>query len=125
MKRTRLSRFQRTPKGKSKTKEINKKLFSQTFPIVGEVPIAFYIPECASRELYKKKIEKYGGIVINTFEPYMFQIRIERNRVSNKNFYEGVIYSSKLIDRAIERGKMIKTLNTFKIGLIENGIPHK
>lgn len=55
----------------------------------------------------------------------MFQIKIERNKVSNKNFFAGVIYSSKLIDKSIERRKMIKTLTSFKIGISENGIPHK
>ncbi|CAI2367981.1 unnamed protein product [Moneuplotes crassus] len=125
MRRSKTSRITMTPKSKSTKKKKNQRIFYQTFPVVGEVPIAFYIPECKSREAYKKQIEDHGGIVINIFEPYMYQIKIERNKVKNKNFYAGIIYSSKLIDESIKAGRMMSSLDTFKIGMVKNGIPHK
>jgi hypothetical protein len=46
MKRTQSSRIQTTPDSKQKQKGvINKRIFSQNFPIVGDVPIAFFIPD--------------------------------------------------------------------------------
>jgi hypothetical protein len=82
--------------------------------------------QIAGPEIFtNKKIEEHGGIVVNTYEPYVYQIKIEGNKVPSKIFYSGVIYSSKLIDKSIEHGKMIKNASNFNIGTIENGIPHK
>lgn len=55
----------------------------------------------------------------------MYQIKIDKNRVSNKKFYSGAVFSSRLIDKSISRGKMIKTLTSFNVGLVEDGIPQK
>lgn len=79
-----------------------------------EVPIAFYIPECKSRDKYKQLIEDNGGIVINTLEPFMYQIKIEGEK--SKNVYPGDIYSHKLIEASIRNKGIHKNLNKYKLG---------
>jgi hypothetical protein len=124
--KTRLSkRTHRSPvKHKKEPVSDNKSLFTQSFPIIGEVPIAFFIPECESKAKVKKLIEEHGGILINAYEPYMYQIKIDKENKKSDKFYMGDIYSSKMIYKSIERGKMITSLSSFKLGFNEHGIPH-
>lgn len=85
MKRKRVIREETTPKSSNKRHDENSKyIFTQTFPVIGEVPIAFFIPESKSRDKLKKLIEDHGGIILNTFEPYMYQIKIEKETKKSK-----------------------------------------
>lgn len=121
-----MARREHTPKAKSpQDDESLSKVFTQSFPIVGEVPIAFYIPDSKSKPKLQKLIEDHGGIVINSFEPYMYQIKIERECKMSKHFYIGDIYTEKMIYQSIKRGKMVSDVSTFKLGINKHGMPHK
>lgn len=125
MKRRRMERNDFTPKAKPMEDcSPNKLIFTKTFPIIGEVPISFFIPESKSKAKLQKLIEEYGGIVINAYEPFTYQVKIEKECRLSKHFYEGDIYTSKLIHKSIERGKMISSLSSFKLGFNQHGIPH-
>lgn len=125
MKRKRVEKDPYTPKAKPMgDNSTNKLIFTQSFPIIGEVPISFFIPESKSKAKLQKLIEEHGGIVINAYEPFMYQIKIEKECRLSKHFYEGDIYSSKLIYKSIERGKMISSLSSFRLGFNQHGIPH-
>jgi protoheme ferro-lyase len=62
---------------------------------------------------------------MNSYEPYMFQIKVEKECKSFKDFYNGDIFSSNLIYKSIESGKMVKNLSSFKLGFNHHGIPHE
>ena len=40
------------------------KIFARNFPVLGWVPIGFYIPDCPGKYDLRRLIEKHGGIVI-------------------------------------------------------------
>lgn len=42
-------------------------------PVIGEVPLMFYVPECGEPyEITKKLIEEHGGIVVDQHECYTY-----------------------------------------------------
>ena len=88
----------------------NPNLKSRTFrwhmPVIGEVPMMFYIPNCGEAyEDIKKKIEEHGGVVIDRYECFAYQIRPTKVNLHISDFYEGPIYHSGWIDDAIKRMK--------------------
>jgi len=59
-------------------------------PVIGEVPLMFYIPECGEHYFnLKKLIEDHGGMVVEQHECYTFQIKPESAKLKMKDFYFG------------------------------------
>lgn len=86
------------------------KIFARKFPILGWVPIGFYIPDCPSKYELRKVIEKHGGIVVKKYEAFTFQIKPEKECNDSRKFFTGNIYSSKWIKACIKRkceGKLV------------------
>lgn len=71
-------------------------------PIIGEVPMMFYIPKCgqAYNEL-KDLIEEHGGMVVEKHECFTYQIKPEYAKLKMKDFYQGSIYICNWIREAI------------------------
>jgi hypothetical protein len=58
--------------------DINPSIFVRTYPILGKIPVGFYIPDCPSKYDLRKLIEKHGGIVIKKYEAFAYQIKPEK-----------------------------------------------
>ena len=57
--------------------EDNSKVFARKFPVIGYVPIGFYIPDCTSKYELRRQIERHGGIVIK-YEAFCYQIKPQK-----------------------------------------------
>jgi hypothetical protein len=113
-KRTRAACFT-TPETKSK--KDNHQIFVELLPIIGKVPMLFYTPQCKGADKLREEIEYYGGKVVDTYEAYVYQLKIPKaGRKSAKTFHKGHIYSSELIYDSIENGKLIEDIDDYLIG---------
>jgi len=85
---------------------LKSKTFRWYMPIIGEVPMMFYIPKCGEAyEDTKKKIEENGGIVVDRHECFVYQIKPNKVNLKFSDFYEGPVYHSFWIDDAIKLTK--------------------
>ncbi|CAI2365969.1 unnamed protein product [Moneuplotes crassus] len=95
------------------------RIFARKFPIIGWVPIGFYIPDCTSKYDLRRLIEKHGGIVVK-YEAFCYQIKPQKECNDLKKFYTGNIYSSKWIKACIKRGKFIEDNESYCLGFNRN-----
>lgn len=95
------------------------RIFARKFPILGWIPIGFYIPDCPSKYELRRLIEKHGGIVIK-YEAFTYQIKPEKECNDSRKFYTGNIYSSKWIKACIKRGRFIEDNDTYCLGFNRN-----
>jgi hypothetical protein len=113
-KRTRASCFT-TPETKSKNDKQH--IFVKSLPIIGKVPMLFYTPQCKGADKLREEIEYCGGKVVDTYEAYVYQLKIPKSgRKSVKTFHRGQIYSSEWIHDSIENGKLIEDIDDYLIG---------
>ena len=52
----------------------HEELFTETQPLIGKVPLVFYIPECSEFTNLKTMIEHYGGVTTSIHECFTYQI---------------------------------------------------
>jgi hypothetical protein len=95
------------------------KIFARKFPILGWVPIGFYIPDCSSKYDLRKQIEKRGGMVTK-YEAFGYQLKPEKECNDSRKFYTGNIYSWKWIKTWIKRGRFIEDNENFCLGFNSN-----
>lgn len=113
-KRTRAAGYT-TPE--TKTKKDNHQIFVRSLPIIGEVPMLFYTPPCKQADQLREDIEYYGGKVVDTYEAYVYQIKIPKGgRKTSKTFHRGYVYSSEWIYDSIENGKLIEEIDDYLVG---------
>lgn len=43
-------------------------IFMEDLPVIGAVPIMFFLPECKMKQTYSDIIERYGGLVVEFIE---------------------------------------------------------
>lgn len=96
-------------------------ILTQKFPVVGRVPISFYIPESKRKEQCKLIIEAHGGVVLDTFEPYMYQLRLENESKGPKHYFSGNIYHFRMVTEAIKLGYMMPNVESFLAGFNKKG----
>ena len=66
----------------------------------------FYIPECGEQfDKLKAVIEDHGGMVVDQHECFTYQIRPDAAKLKMKDFYQGKIYQSTWITKAIEKNR--------------------
>lgn len=53
------------------------RIFARKFPIIGWVPIGFYIPDSKSKYDLRRLIEKHGGMVVK-YEAFCYQIKPQK-----------------------------------------------
>ena len=57
-------------------------------PIIGEVPMMFYIPKCGEAyDELKDLIEEHGGMVVDKHECFTYQIKPEQAKLKMNDFY--------------------------------------
>ena len=96
------------------------RIFSKNFPVLGWVPIGFFIPDCPSKYELRKLIEKHGGIVIKKYEAFTYQIKPEKECNDSRKFFTGNIYSSKWIKSCIKRMYFIENNDAYWLGFNRN-----
>jgi hypothetical protein len=105
-----------TPDKKCK-KQKDTKIFVQALPILGEVPMLFYIPSCKESDNLKLQIEKYGGKVVDQYEAYVYQIKSkQQKRKGPKTFHRGYVYDEKWIRDSIKKGYLIDDIDEYFCG---------
>jgi hypothetical protein len=113
-KKTRASCFTTS---ETKSKDDNQHIFVKSLPIIGKVPMLFYTPQCKGANKLREEIEYRGGKVVDTYEAYVYQLKIPKaGRKSAKTFHKGQIYSSEWIYDSIESGKLIEDIDDYLIG---------
>jgi hypothetical protein len=93
-------------------------IFVRTLPIIGVVPMLFYLPPGRDTGKLQKDIEKYGGKVVDTYEAYVYQLKIPKmKRKGAKTFFRGCVYSSEWIYDSIKEGKLIEEIDEYLEGM--------
>lgn len=83
-----------------------------TIPIIGEVPMVFYIPDTAEcGELDEKRklkilIEKNGGLLSEFHECFTYQIEPITDTLTPKHYFGGDIYSARWIIDSVKEGHL-------------------
>lgn len=100
-----------TPETRSK-KNQHKNIFKMFINGIGEVPMMFYIPDEKAREKLRPQIEGDGGIIVEHYEAYVYQIKPTRGLRSgaiknSQQFYKGYVYNSQWIVDCIKRNKLM------------------
>jgi hypothetical protein len=79
---------------------------------IGDIPMMFYIPDQRARDKITEKIEQHGGIVVDHYDAYVYQIKPTRGlrsgSMSNvEQFYVGYVYNSQWLTDSIKKKKLI------------------
>lgn len=74
-------------------------LFTETIPVIGKVPILFYVPDCTpSANRVRQMIELHGGVIIYIPECCCYQIYPECTdstaEVCLEDYGKGLVFSS-------------------------------
>lgn len=81
------------------------------YPVIGIIPMMFFLPDSKEAKPIKKLIEQHGGVVIEYYEVFTHQIK-PSDGVSNFNqFYKGMIYSDVWLTDCIHAGKVLSRDN--------------
>lgn len=95
----------------TRSKKNNSTLLTMHMSCVGEVPMLFYIPDAKARENLQDVIEAHGGMVVDKYEAYVYQIKptkgLKGAPSAHKNqFHVGFVYQSKWITDSITNGRL-------------------
>jgi hypothetical protein len=87
-------------------------LFTEQIPIVGRVPILFYVPDVTpSARSIRRLIEAHGGIVIYIPECCCYQVFPESEdfteKVGLEDYSKGLIYSSNWLTESIASERLL------------------
>ena len=72
-------------------------IFVEELPIIGKVPLVFYLPPSQEKSDMKNIIEKYGGQVQDIHECFSYQICPLSVSLPKSNYFFGDVYSSSWI----------------------------
>ncbi|CDW87241.1 UNKNOWN [Stylonychia lemnae] len=93
-------------------------LFTENLPVIGRVPILFYIPKCKGAGKLKSLVHQYGGIAIPQIECCAFQISPDTKEDLKSQFGKGFVFSYKWIIESIASQRVLRPEN-YKIYQIE------
>ena len=83
-----------------------------SIPIIGEVPMVFFIPETGEsaefdeRRKLRNLIEKNGGLLSEFHECFTYQIEPITDALQPKHYFGGDIYSGRWIIDSVKEGKL-------------------
>ena len=95
-------------------------IFVERQPVLGLVPMSFYLPESVERADTKAIIEKYGGKVEDEHECFSYQICPCSVEIPKQNYHYGDVYSVKWIVDSIMDKELKDPLNYLKFVNNEN-----
>jgi hypothetical protein len=81
-------------------------LFTETIPVIGKVPILFYVPECTpATAKVRRLIENHGGVIIYIPECCCYQIYPEcpdtKSESCLEDYGKGLVFSSNWITESV------------------------
>ena len=82
-------------------------IFVENLPIIQEVPILFYIPQCEQHADLKALIERYGGVVTEMHECFTYQILPLGAAHQGGKFFAGEVFSAKWLLDSVQRGQLL------------------
>ena len=89
-------------------------LFVEEIPIIGEVPMVFYIPDPLNpskndeRNKLRTLIEKNGGILSEFHECFTTQLELLSDTLTPKHFFQGDVYQAKWVTDCVKEGKLLE-----------------
>ena len=85
-------------------------IFTMNISEIGNVPMLFFIPNLKPNDKLREQIESNGGMVVNMYESYVYQIStIKTVRSTTSTYYKGYIYHSKWITDSIDKGRLLES----------------
>lgn len=102
----------------------SKKLFVRTLPVLGKVPMMFYVPTGKKSKAIpeetqrvREAIESNGGKVVDSYEAYVYQICTSSAlKHTSRAFYRGYVYKDDWIYDCIDEHKLIKDMDDYLCG---------
>lgn len=82
-------------------------IFVEELPIIGKVPLVFYLPPSPEKSDMKNIIEKYGGQVQDIHECFSYQICPLSVSLPKSNYFYGDVYSSSWILDSIYKKELL------------------
>lgn len=102
----------------TKSKKTKQPIFVTNVPWVGELPMLFYIPNLKSNDKLRDLIESNGGMIVDMYEAFVYQISATKTiKSSTKSYYRGYIYHSKWITDSVEKRRLQKNNQKYLIKL--------
>jgi len=94
-------------------------LFTETIPVIGKVPILFYVPDCTpSASKVRRIIEAHGGVIIYIPECCCYQIYPEcadtNSEIGLEDYSKGLVFSSNWITESIASAKLLSCASYLK-----------
>ena len=83
-------------------------LFTESLPIIGTVPLVFFIPVCPELPNLNIMIERYGGAVSHIHECFSFQIAPQSTEGNGLDYFEGSVFSAKWLIDSVKAGKLLE-----------------
>ena len=83
-------------------------LFVETLPIIGQVPMVFFIPKNDKEYAdLKIMIERYGGMVTDIHECFTYQILPIGMQRDGSKFFAGDVFSAKWLIDSVKQCKLL------------------
>lgn len=81
-------------------------IFVEDLPVIGKVPLVFYLPPSVERADTKALIEKYGGQVQDIHECFTYQICPLSVELPKNNYFYGDVFTANWIVDSIRLQKL-------------------
>ena len=98
-----------------------KEIFVEEFPVIGKVPMHFYLPHSCERSDLKALIERHGGAVTEIHECFTYQIAPLEADVPIVNYFHGDVFMAHWIVDSITEGRLLAPEDYFAFSNNEKG----
>jgi hypothetical protein len=69
-------------------------IFTQEIPIIGKVPMLFFVPECSEKADLTKLITSHGGMITHLHECFTYQICPLSSQLKDIEYFRGDVYQA-------------------------------
>lgn len=88
-------------------------IFIEDLPVIGNVPMTFYLPPSPERSDMKALIEQHGGLVSSLHECFSYQIAPLNHEVPRVKYFCGDVYRAQWLIASIKDGHLRSKKNYF------------
>ena len=81
--------------------------FTEEFPLIGQVPMQFYLPQSDDYHKLKQLIEKHGGRVTNLHECFTYQVAPLNVNLKQSHYFYGQVYRANWLIDSAKEGKLL------------------
>jgi hypothetical protein len=83
-------------------------IFSVEIPIIGKVPMVFFVPDCSEKNDLTKLITSHGGLVSNLHECFTYQISPITAKLQDIEYFYGEVYAAHWLVDSVQQGYLIE-----------------